>query len=239
VTISPDSVVLWEWGFFRLNLTIAFTWLVMALLTVASWMITRRLRTDTELSRWQNLLEVIVTGIRDQIRAVSHQEPGRYLPFVGTLFLFIAVANLLNVVPGYMAPTGSLSTTTALAICVFVAVPLYGIVQQGPLDYLRHYVEPTVLMLPFNIIGEISRILALAVRLYGNIMSGTVIAAILLSITPYFFPVVMQLLGLLTGMIQAYIFAILAMVYIASAASATTAGADQPTSESGDTGRDD
>jgi F-type H+-transporting ATPase subunit a len=239
VTISPDSVVLWEWGFFRLNLTIAFTWLVMALLTVASWMITRRLRTDTELSRWQNLLEVIVTGIRDQIRAVSHQEPGRYLPFVGTLFLFIAVANLLNVVPGYMAPTGSLSTTTALAICVFVAVPLYGIVQQGPLDYLRHYVEPTVLMLPFNIIGEISRILALAVRLYGNIMSGTVIAAILLSITPYFFPVVMQLLGLLTGMIQAYIFAILAMVYIASAASATTAGADQATSESGDTGRDD
>jgi len=224
VTISPDTVVLWEWGFIRLNLTIVFTWLVMALLSVASWLVTRRLRTDTELSRWQNLLEVIVTGIRNQIRAVSHQEPGRYLPFVGTLFLFIAVVNLLNVVPGYMAPTGSLSTTTALAICVFVAVPLYGIVQQGPLEYLRHYLEPTVLMLPFNIIGELSRILALAVRLYGNIMSGTVIVAILLSITPYFFPVVMQLLGLLTGMIQAYIFAILAMVYIASAASAGVAG---------------
>lgn len=238
MNISPDSVVLWEWGFFRLNLTIVFTWLVMALLTVGSWLITRRLRTDTGLSRWQNLLEVIVTGIRDQIRAVSHQEPGRYLPFVGTLFLFIAVANLLNVVPGYMAPTGSLSTTTALAICVFVAVPLYGIVQEGPLNYLRHYVEPTMLMLPFNIIGELSRILALAVRLYGNIMSGTVIAAILLSITPYFFPVVMQLLGLLTGMIQAYIFAILAMVYIASAASATTADADQQPSESGSTGPD-
>lgn len=238
MTISPDSVVLWEWSFFRLNLTIVFTWLVMALLTVASWLITRRLRTDTGLSRWQNLLEVTVTGIRDQIRAISHQEPGRYLPFVGTLFLFIAVANLLNVVPGYMAPTGSLSTTTALAICVFVAVPLYGIVQEGPLNYFRHYVEPTVLMLPFNIIGEFSRILALAVRLYGNIMSGTVIAAILLSITPYFFPVVMQLLGLLTGMIQAYIFAILAMVYIASAASATSAGADQQTSESGATGPD-
>ncbi|HSH40966.1 MAG TPA: F0F1 ATP synthase subunit A [Arenicellales bacterium] len=239
MTISPDSVVLWEWGLFKLNLTIVFTWLVMALLTVASWLVTRRLRMDTEMSRWQNLLEVIVTGIRDQIRAVSHQEPGRYLPFVGTLFLYIAVANLLNVVPGYMAPTGSLSTTTALAICVFVAVPLYGIVQQGPLDYLRHYVEPTVLMLPFNIIGELSRILALAVRLYGNIMSGTVIAAILLSITPYFFPVVMQLLGLLTGMIQAYIFAILAMVYIASAASATSADADQPTSDSGAAGPDD
>lgn len=218
--ISPDSIVLWEWGFFRLNLTIAFTWLVMALLTLASWLVTRRLRTGTELSRWQNLLEVVVTGIRDQIRAVSHQEPGPYLPFVGTLFLFIAVSNLLAIVPGYMAPTGSLSTTTALAICVFVAVPLYGIVRQGPLRYFRHYVQPTLLMLPFNIIGEFSRILALAVRLYGNIMSGTVIVAILLGITPYFFPVVMQLLGLLTGMIQAYIFAILAMVYIASAATA-------------------
>jgi len=236
MTISPDSVVLWQWGVFRLNLTIVFTWLVMAVLVLGSWLVTRRLSTGTELSRWQNLLEVLVTGIRDQIRAVSHQDPGRYLPFVGTLFLFIAVANLLNVVPGYMAPTGSLSTTTALAICVFVAVPLYGIVQQGPLEYFRHYVQPTVLMLPFNIIGEFSRILALAVRLYGNIMSGTVIAAILLSITPYFFPVVMQLLGLLTGLIQAYIFAILAMVYIASAASAGTA---PQSSESGSTGPED
>ena len=220
MTINPDSIVLWEWGVFRLNLTIALTWMVMALLAVTSWLITRRLSTGTELSRWQNLLEVVVVGIRDQIRGVTHQEPGRYLPFVGTLFLFIATANLLNIVPGYMAPTGSLSTTTALAICVFVAVPLYGIVYQGPGRYFSHYVQPTVLMLPFNVIGELSRILALAVRLYGNIMSGTVIAAILLSITPYFFPVVMQMLGLLTGMIQAYIFAILAMVYIASAASA-------------------
>ncbi len=220
MTISPDDLVLWQWGNFRLNATLAFTWLVMALMTVTAWLVTRRLSTETRPSRWQNLLEVLVTGMGEQIRQVSHQEPGRFLPFVGTLFLFIAVANLLNVVPGYMAPTGSLSTTTALALCVFVAVPLYGIVDEGPLRYLGHYVQPTWLMLPFNIIGEISRIVALAVRLYGNIMSGTVIAAILLSLTPYFFPVVMQLLGLLTGMIQAYIFAILAMVYIASAASA-------------------
>jgi F-type H+-transporting ATPase subunit a len=220
VTISPDSVVFWQWGAFTLNATIVFSWLVMALLTLIAWLVTRRLSTGTELSRWQNLLEVLVTGIRDQIRQVSHQEPGRYLPFVGTLFLFIAMANLLNIVPGYLAPTGSLSTTTALAICVFVAVPLYGIVYEGPLTYLRHYIQPTWLMLPFNLIGEISRTIALAVRLYGNIMSGTVIVAILLSLTPYLFPVVMQLLGLLTGMIQAYIFAILAMVYIASATSA-------------------
>ncbi len=220
MTISPDSITLFKWGALHLNATIVFTWLVMALLTLISWLITRRLTTGTRISRWQNLLEVLVVGMRDQIREVSHQEPGQYLPFVGTLFLFIAIANLLNIVPGYIAPTGSLSTTTALAICVFVAVPLFGIAYEGPLAYFKHYLKPTVLMLPFNIIGEISRTIALAVRLYGNIMSGTVIVAILLSLTPYFFPVVMQLLGLLTGMIQAYIFAVLAMVYIASATSA-------------------
>ncbi len=219
MTISPDDVIFWQWGKLSLNATILFTWLMMALLTLVSWLVTRRLTASTEISNWQNLLEVLVTGIRDQIQEVSHQQPGRYLSFVGTLFLFIATANLLNVVPGYMAPTGSLSTTTALAICVFVAVPLYGIAYEGALTYLKHYVKPTVFMLPFNIIGEVSRTIALAVRLYGNIMSGTVIVAILLSLTPYFFPVIMQLLGLLTGLIQAYIFAILAMVYIASAAS--------------------
>ncbi|MCB1935697.1 MAG: F0F1 ATP synthase subunit A [Nitrosomonas sp.] len=223
MTINPDEMVFWQWGILSINATIVFTWLVMAVLTLISWLVTRRLTSGPDMSRWQNLLEVLVTGMRDQIKEISHQQPGKYLPFVGTLFLFIAMANLLNVVPGYMAPTGSLSTTTALAICVFVAVPLYGVMSEGPVSYLSHYIRPTVLMLPFNIIGEISRTIALAVRLYGNIMSGTVIVAILLSLTPYFFPVIMQLLGLLTGMIQAYIFAILAMVYIASATS-TQAG---------------
>ena len=234
MTISPDSLVLWQWGPFGLNATLLYTWLVMALLTLTCWLVTRRLSTGTDISRWQNLLEVLVTGIRDQIEQVSHQPPGRYLPFVGTLFLFIATANLLNVVPGYMAPTGSLSTTTALAICVFVAVPLYGLVHEGPVGYLRHYVQPTPLMLPFNVIGELSRTIALAVRLYGNIMSGTVIVAILISLTPYLFPIVMQLLGLLTGMIQAYIFAVLAMVYIASATSAQRHDAGDDGSGEGD-----
>jgi F-type H+-transporting ATPase subunit a len=220
MTISPDSIYLWQWGSFALTGTVFFTWAVMLIMTLASWLITRRLSTDVSMSRWQNLLEVLVTGIREQIRQVSRQDPGRYLPFVGTLFLFIATANLLNVVPGYMAPTGSLSTTTALAICVFVAVPVFGVISEGTVPYLRHYVRPNWLMLPFNVIGELSRTVALAVRLYGNIMSGTVIVAILVSLTPFFFPIVMQLLGLLTGMIQAYIFAVLAMVYIASATSA-------------------
>jgi len=217
MTISPDALVLWRWGWLHINATLVFTWAIMALLVGGSWLVTRRLSHGPHISRWQNLLEVLVTGIRDQIRQVSHQDPGRYLPFVGTLFLFIGAANLLTVVPGYHPPSASLSTTTALALCVLVAVPIYGIASEGVIDYLRKYTRPTVLMLPFNIIGELSRTLALAVRLYGNIMSGTVIVAILLGLAPLLFPIVMRLLGLLTGMIQAYIFAVLAMVYIASA----------------------
>ena len=220
MNLGSDAIVLWRLGPLAINATIAFTWLVMLLLVAGSWAITRRLRSDASMSRWQNLLEVLVSAMRDQIREVSRQEPGAFLPFVGTLFLFIAVSNLLAIVPGYRPPTGSLSTTTALAIAVFVAVPLYGVAEQGWAAYLRRYVRPTWLMLPFNIIGELSRTLALAVRLYGNIMSGTVIVGILVSLAPYFFPIVMELLGLVTGLIQAYIFAVLAMVYIASATSA-------------------
>ena len=224
MTISPDQWTLWQWGGLELNATIAFTWLVMALLTLGSWAVTARLSDADRPSRWQNLFEVIVSGIRSQIEGVGARTPGNYLPFIGTLFLFIAVSNILAVVPGYRPPTGSLSTTTALALCVLIAVPMYAVARRGLLGYLKNYIRPSVFMLPFNIIGEFSRTVALAVRLYGNIMSGTVIAGILISIAPFFFPILMQLLGLLTGLIQAYIFAVLAMVYIASAAR-THAGA--------------
>lgn len=216
--ISPDQIVLWQWGPVALNATIVFTWGVMALLAIGARLVTRHLSDTESMSRWQNMLEVVVTGIREQIRDVSQTKPGRYLPFIGTLFLFIATANVLAVVPGFEPPTGSLSTTTALALCVLVAVPLYAIAESGVTGYLGKYLRPTPLMLPFNVIGEISRTVALAVRLYGNVMSGTVIVAILLSVAPFFFPVLMHLFGLLIGLIQAYIFAVLAMVYIASAA---------------------
>ena len=220
MTINPDGIILFEWGWFQINATIFFTWLVMLFLTLGSWLITRKLTSEGTLSRWQNLLEVLVDGIKGQIYEVSRQEPGPYLPFVGTLFIFIAISNILAIIPGYIPPTSSLSTTAALAICVFIAVPVFGITNRGVMNYLRQYLQPTFFMLPFNIIGELSRTLALAVRLYGNMMSGTIIVAILLTITPLIFPVVMQALGLLTGLIQAYIFAILAMVYIASASKA-------------------
>jgi len=147
---------------------------------------------------------------------VTEQDPKPYLPFVGTLFLFIALSNILAVVPGFIAPTSSLSTAMALALCVFVAVPIFGIRKVGVRAYLANYLQPTPWLLPFTLIGELSRTLALAVRLFGNAMSSSVIAAILLLIAPLLFPVVMQAFGLLIGVIQAYIFAILAIVYIAS-----------------------
>ena len=215
--LSPDQLIFWEQGFFKLNATIAFTWAIMFVLAVGSILITRRLTTGHQRSRWQNLLEIIVTGIAKQIEEVGLRRPNTYLPFLGTLFLFVAVSTLGTIIPGYEPPTGSLSTTVALALCVFVAVPLFGIMDQGIGGYLKSYIEPTVIMLPFNIISEISRTIALAVRLFGNMMSGAMIIGILLTITPFLFPIVMTLLGLLTGMVQAYIFFILAAVYIAAA----------------------
>lgn len=218
--ITPDQVIFWHKGLVSFNATILFTWIVMIIMVLGAWLITRRITSGAQLSRWQNLMEIIVNGLRDQIREISRQSPGQYLPFVGTLFLFITISNLLSVVPGYTPPTASLSTTAALAICVFVAVPIYGILKRGVAGYLKQYIRPTILMLPFNIMGEISRTLALAVRLFGNVMSGMKIAAILLAVAPLLFPILMHALGLLTGLIQAYIFAVLAMVYIASAAQA-------------------
>jgi F-type H+-transporting ATPase subunit a len=215
--LSPDQMIFWQHGFLKLNGTIVFTWGLMFVLAAGSKLITLNLSMDLKRSRWQNLLEIIVTGIEKQIRDVGLHDPKKYMGFLGTLFLFVAIASICTVIPGYEPPTGSLSTTAALALCVFVAVPLFGIEDQGLGGYLKSYLEPTVIMLPFNIISEFSRTLALAVRLFGNMMSGVMIIGILLTITPFIFPVVMTVLGLLTGMVQAYIFTILAAVYIAAA----------------------
>lgn len=217
INLSPDQWIVVDLGPVPLNATIVFTWAVMAILVLGAFLITRNLSVGPQLSQWQNLLEVLVTGVRDQIAGIGADRPQRFLPLIGTLFLFVAASNLLAIVPGYVPPTGSLSTTSALSIVVLIAAPAYGISERGLTGYLKGYAEPTILMLPFNVIGEISRTIALAVRLYGNVMSGTVIVGILISIAPFFFPIAMRLFGMLTGFIQAYIFAVLAMVYIASA----------------------
>lgn len=215
--LSPDQTVYWQHGFITINLTIVTTWVLILFMVIGAKLITRKLKTDNNISRWQCILEMLVTGMNKEIKDVGLNKPSRYIAFIGTLFLFIVVANICIVFPFYEAPTGSLSTTAALAICVFVAVPYFGITTSGIKAYLKTYVQPTYIMLPFNLISELSRTLALAVRLFGNIMSGGMIVAILLSISPFLFPVVMQALGLLTGIVQAYIFSILATVYITAA----------------------
>lgn len=232
--ITPDHVIYWQWGPIGVNATLVWSWVVMALLVAGAWALTRGLKTDGTLTRGQNLVEAVVALILDQIRdMMGGRHPERVLPFAGTLFLFILVANLLSIVPGYRSPTSSLSTTTALAIAVFVAVPAFGVRSHGLRGYLRQYAEPSLFVLPFTLLGELSRTLALALRLFGNMMSGAVIAALLLSVAPLFFPAIMQAFGLLIGAIQAYIFAVLATVYIASAMRShdATAASLEPQSE--------
>jgi F-type H+-transporting ATPase subunit a len=189
--LSPDEIIFWQHGFLKLNATIAFTWGLMLLLAVGSKLITRKLSTNLERSRWQNLLEIIVTAIEKQIEDVGLQPVHHHSRFPAAHRL-------------------ALDDRSARAVRV-----------RGCAAFRhRAYVEPTFIMLPFNIISEVSRTLALAVRLFGNMMSGAMIIGILLSITPFIFPIVMTAmtaLGLLTGMVQAYIFFVLATVYIAAA----------------------
>ena len=231
--INPDQIVYWSLGGFSINATIIFSWFIMILLLVLSWLVTRKLTSKIPMSRGQNLLEVIVSTIRKQIADISQDGPDKYLPFVGSLFLFIAVSNTLSILPtieqpgelassplgtkilnlalGYRSPTGSLTTTVALSLCVFFGVPYFGIKQKGLVGYFKEYIKPSPIMLPFNIIGEFSRTLALAVRLFGNVMSGTLIIAMLVSFVPLIFPVIMHAFEMVIGWIQAYIFAVLAM----------------------------
>ena len=230
--LSPDQWIFWQHGFATVNATLVFTWALMAAMVGGAILVTRNLSSSHERSRWQNLLEIVVLGIRKQIEEVGLEDPDKYLAFLGTIFLFVAASSLSSTIPGFEPPTASLSTTVALALCVFVAIPIFGIQDRGLAGYLKSYAEPTLIMLPFNLVSEVSRTLALAVRLFGNMMSGAMILGILLIITPFLFPIVMTVLGLLTGMVQAYIFTILAAVYIAAAIRAKKPAADTGTTDS-------
>ena len=175
MNIDPSEIIYWEWGFVTIDATLVFTWITMFILGLASFLVTRNLKTEGKISKGQNILEALVETIRNQIKQISQQDPGQYLPFIGTLFIFILASNILSIVPGFISPTGSLNTSIALSLCVFLAVPAYGIANQGISGYLKEYIKPTFIMLPFNIISEISRTLSLAIRLYGNVMSSTII----------------------------------------------------------------
>lgn len=217
--LNLDDIILWEYDLIKINLTLVNTWILMALLWVSSALVRKKIKVWPESSSLQAMAEALVDFISSQIRRETELQAHIFLPFIGTIFIFIAGANILSIIPLYDSPAGSMSTAAALAISVFMAVPIFGIRILGWKKYFAKYVRPTPLMLPFNVIGEFSRTLALAIRLFGNVMSGSLIVAILLSITPLLFPVAMQAFGLLIGVIQAYVFALLALVYIVSAVS--------------------
>ncbi len=215
--ISPDEVIIWHNDYFNLNLTVVTTWfLIIAMAGAARW-ITRGVTAGVHVSRRQTCLEIIVLALKDLIAGVGLNRPEKYIGFIGTLFLFIAVSNLSTILPYYEPPTGSYSTTAALALCVFAAVPFFGIRELGLAEYLKTYIKPTFLMLPFHVVSQVTRTLALATRLFGNIMSGSMVLALLISLAPLIFPIAIIALGLLTGIVQAYIFTILAAVFIAAA----------------------
>lgn len=216
MNITPDQIIFFQFEFFKVNFTLVSTWAMMILLTLGSIYLTRGLTSDREIGRWQNFLEVIIKFTRTQLNELGVEDADLCMPFVASIFIYIATATILGIIPFFHPPTASLSTTAALATCVFFAVPYFGIAASGLPSYLKRYVEPTWLMLPFNILGDFTRTVALSVRLFGNAMSETMIIAICLSIAPLVFPLLMKLLGLLTGMVQAYIFAVLASLYIAA-----------------------
>lgn len=195
--------------------TVVLTWMLMLVLGGLAWIATRRLGIVP--SRRQVVLEGIVTAIEDAIRQVLPQQVAKVLPFVGTLWIFILVANLASLIPGVRSPTGDLSTTVALAILVFLATHWFGLREHGLLAYLRHYLLPNPILLPFHIISEISRTIALAMRLFGNIFSLQMAALLVLLVAGFLVPVPVLMLHIIEAIVQAYIFGTLALIYIAGA----------------------
>lgn len=193
--------------------TVVTTWIIMGVLFLASWLVSRRL--STEPGPVQTAVEGIVAGIEDAVAAVAFQHAREIMPFVGTLWIFLVVANLSGLIPGVHAPTRDLSATAALAILVFLSTHWYGIRIEGLKGYLRHYLSPNPILLPFHIISEISRTVALAVRLFGNIMSLEMAALLVLLVAGFLAPVPILMLHVVEALVQAYIFGMLALIYVA------------------------
>ena len=207
--------VVFQLGSIVVRGSIVSTWVIVLIMILGSWWAGSHLRMRP--GRWQVILEAVIIAIRDQIRQIIRRDPDPYLPLIGTLALFLLCVNYAGFIPGVSSPSASINTCAALAVVVFFAVPYFGIRSQGVVNYLKTYLKPNPIMLPFNVIGEVSRTLALAVRLFGNMMSGQLIGAVILGLVPLAVPDLFHLLGMVTSLIQAYIFAVLATVYIGAA----------------------
>jgi F-type H+-transporting ATPase subunit a len=208
------AAVLFSIGPFGITATVVTTWGILLALGLVCGLATKHLSAETP-GLVQTALEGVVQTIESAIEGVLPGRAGLLLPFVGTLWLFVAVANLTGLVPGLHSPTGDLSTTAALAILVFLSVHWFGIRSEGLKGYLRHYLSPSPILLPFHLLGELSRTLALAVRLFGNIMSLEMAALLVLLVAGLLVPVPVLMLHVVEALVQAYIFGMLALIYIA------------------------
>ncbi len=209
------SAVLFQVGPVGITRPVVTTWVIMLVLTLASWLLTRRLAARPD--RWQTALEVLVTGICAQIEDVIRQDARPLLPLLGTLFIFLVVANLSGVLPGVEAPTAKIETPAALALIVFASVHYFGVRAQGLFGYLRSFAEPKLIMLPLNLVSQVTRTFSLMVRLFGNVMSGEFVIALVMALAGLFLPIPLMVLEVLVGIVQAYIFTVLATVFIGAA----------------------
>jgi F-type H+-transporting ATPase subunit a len=213
---SPlTSVVLFYLGPVAITRPVVTTWSLIAVLTLTSWLATRRLALHPD--RRQAVLEGIVTGIVAQIEDVIRLDGRPFLPLLGTLLIFLVTANLSGVLPGVEAPTSKLETPAALALIVFISVHYFGVRAQGLAGYLASFAKPKLIMLPLNIVSEVTRTFSLMVRLFGNVMSGEFMIALVVALAGLFVPIPLMALEILVGLVQAYIFTILATVFIGAA----------------------
>lgn len=210
---SLSILPLFELGPLQLTSTVITTWVVMAAIGLLAWLTTRRLQTIPD--RPQAIVEAIVLIIEESIRDIAPQHVDEILPFIGSLWIFLILANLVGLIPGMHSPTRDLSATAAIAFLVFLSVHWYGIRIQGLKNYLLHYLKPSPILLPFNLISEVTRTIALAVRLFGNIMSLEMIALLVLLVAGFLVPVPIMMLHIVEALVQAYIFGMLALIYVA------------------------
>ncbi|MCK5443996.1 MAG: F0F1 ATP synthase subunit A [Rhodospirillaceae bacterium] len=197
---------------------VATTWVIIAVLFFVSFLSTRRLSVEHP-GRWQTVLEGLILILKEQIAAVTRRDPELFLPLIGTLFIFILTANLTMLIPNVDAPTAYIETPAALALIVYFAAHAYGISIKGLKAYLKGYTKPNIIMLPLNILSELTRTFALMVRLFGNIMSHELVVAVVVSLAAFLVPIPFMALAVLISLIQAFIFTILAAVFLGAATS--------------------
>jgi len=200
-------------GPLQITATVITTWVIMGVLWLAGWLLTRRLAPEPD--TLQTAAEGVVGAIDEAIRAVAPEETPLLLPFIGSLWVFLVIANLCGLIPGVHSPTRDLSATSALAVLVFLSVYWFGVRSSGPRAYLRHYLSPSPILLPFHVISEITRTVALAVRLFGNMMSLEMAAMLILLVAGFLAPIPILMLHIVEALVQAYIFGMLALIYVA------------------------